>query len=454
MLAINKKQRQMGVVIMAALLALVVYLILPSECPEAARRMAFIFTLAALFWALEIIPLFATSLLVVLLESFLLTNGIQEKVPYTSFLVPLSNPVIVLFLGGFVLARAFQKYKIDHWLVSDLLHFFGSRPYFVLLGFMVATAFLGMWISNTATTALMLPMIYPLLRHLGAKDNFKKALVLAIPFAARIGGITTPIGTPTNAIAIGLLQESGISVHFLSWTLITFPLAVALLLSTSFILYRLFPPATNELTYSIEKAESFDSKSKAVLSIACLTAFLWLSAAWLRIPEAVTALLSISLLTGLKLIDTDDIKKIDWDILLLMWGGLALGEGMVKSGLATWVTSLPILPHIEWQIYLIVCLVTVFLSTFISNTATVNLLIPIALSMPVGDPALLAAIVALAASFDVALPTATPPMAMAYGTREISIKDMLKAGIIFAILANGLLLLGAETMMKRVFIRD
>ena len=439
--------------VIAALFAFVVYLILPSECPEAARRMAFIFILAALFWAFEIIPLFATSLLVVLLESVLLTVGIQEKVPYTSFLVPLSNPVIVLFLGGFVLARAFQKYKIDHWLVADTLRFFGSKPYFVLLGFMVVTAFLGMWISNTATTALMLPMIYPLLRHLDAKDNFKKALVLAVPFAARIGGITTPVGTPTNAIAIGLLAESGISIHFLSWTLITLPLAVILLFSTSVILYRLFPPEKKELVYSIEKVGSLDLKAKLVVVVASLTALLWLSAAWLHIPEAVTALLSISLLTGLKLIDADDLKKIDWDILLLMWGGLALGEGMEKSGLATWVTGLPILPHLEWQIYLMVCLISVFLSTFISNTATVNLLVPIALSMPVGDPALLAVIVALAASFDVALPTATPPMAMAYGTREISIKDMLKAGIIFAVLANGLLLLGAETMMKRVFIR-
>jgi sodium-dependent dicarboxylate transporter 2/3/5 len=411
--------------------------------------MAFVFTLAALFWALEVIPLFATSLLVILLQSLLLA----ETIPYTHFLIPLSNPVIVLFLGGFVLAKAFQKYKIDHWIVSDLLHFFGHKSYFVLLGFMVATAFLGMWISNTATTALMLPMIFPLLHHLNSKDSFKKALVLAIPFAARIGGITTPVGTPTNAIAIGLLQESGISIHFLTWTLVTFPLAVILLLSTSFILYRLFPPHEKVLTYTIEKPSMLDSKSKIVIGIGLLTAFLWLSAQWSHIPEAVTALLCISLLTGFKLVNTDDIKKIDWDILLLMWGGLALGEGMIKSGLASWVTSLPILPQSEWQIYLLVCLTSVFLSTFISNTATVNLLIPIALSIPVGDQALLAAIVALGASFDIALPTATPPMAMAYGTREISIKDMLKAGIIFAVLANGLLLLGAETMMKRVFIR-
>ncbi len=452
MMKTHKHRKQLVPLSFSLLVAFCVYLILPSTCPEPARRMAFIFILAAFFWALEIIPLFATSLLVVLLESLLLTGGI-EKIPYTSFLAPLANPVIVLFLGGFVLARAFQKYKIDHWLVSDLLHFFGSKPYFVLLGFMVATAFLGMWISNTAATALMLPMIFPLLHHLGAKDNFKKALVLAIPFAARIGGITTPVGTPTNAIAIGLLAERGISIHFITWTIVTLPLAVFLLLATSVILYRLFPPEQKELIYKIEKVGTLDLKPKLVAAIALSTAFLWLSAAWLHVPESVTALLSISLLTGLKLIDSDDIKKIDWDILLLMWGGLALGEGMEKTGLATWVTSLPILPHIEWQIYLLVCLVSVFLSTFISNTATVNLLIPIALTMPVGDTALLAVIVALGASFDIALPTATPPMAMAYGTREISIKDMLKAGIIFAFLANSLLLFGAETMMKRVFIR-
>ena len=440
--------KKLSMVLSSISLSLGVYFLLPPECLEPARRMAFIFVLAALFWAFELIPLFATSLLVVLLQSLLIAPTTHRTV----YLVTFANPVIILFLGGFVLARALQKYRIDHWLVSHLLRFFGTKPYSVMLGFMITTALLGMWISNTAVTALMLAMIFPLLKHLGAKDAFRKSLVLAIPFAARIGGITTLVGTPTNAIAIGLMSERGIEVNFLWWTLMTLPLAVILLLATSFLLYYLFPTQSKTLKPTLEPVERFDFKTFSVLIIGIATAALWFSSSWHHIPESIVALFLISILSILKLIDAEDIRKINWDILLLMWGGLALGEGMEKSGLASWITSQPIFPHETWLLYLVVCALSAILSTFISNTATVNLLIPIALSIPSKDPALLAAIVALAASFDIALPTATPPMAMAYATKEISIKDMLKAGIIFAVLANGLLLVGAEFMMKRVFI--
>ncbi len=418
--------------------------------------MAFIFALAALFWALEIVPLFATSLLVVLLEAFLLgrPGGVlgMDRSGYTAFLIPFSNPVIMLFLGGFVLARALQKYKIDRWIAQNLLKLFGQKPYFVVLGFMVATGFLSMWLSNTATAALMLAMVHPLLSNLDRDDPFKKALVLGVAFAASIGGIATPVGTPPNAIAIGLLEERGIHLNFLSWVVMAAPLAALLILLTSGIVYFFFPSKNKKFSFRISETVTFNAKGKAVVLVGFVTVFLWLSSGWFNIPEALTALLAAGLLTAFQLIDRNDFKSIDWDILVLMWGGLALGEGMEASGLAKWIVAQPLFSHEGFVLIIIFCFFSALLSTFMSNTATVNLLIPIALSISGQNPIMLATIIALASSFDIALPIATPPMAIAYATQEVSVRDMLKAGIIFTLIANTLLLIGFEFMMNRTLL--
>ncbi len=431
--------------------------ILPADCPDSARRMVFIFVIAALFWALELIPLFATAILVVLLEIFLLAGpgkipGVTAKV-YTDFFSPFSNPVIMLFLGGFVLAGAFRKYEIDRWLAVHLLRYFGNQPFFVLLGFMATTAILSMWISNTATTALMIAMIHPLLSKMKTNDAFRKALVLAIAFAAGIGGVATPIGTPPNAVAIGLLAERGIHVNFLSWMTMAFPLACLLILVACVLLYFIFPSAERRIVFPLDGKIDFSFKKLSVAAIAGCMILLWLSSGWHRIPESVTALLGVCLLSVSRLIDVEDLKRIDWDILVLMWGGLALGDGMEASGLAHWLIGLPIFARDGFELVVIFCVVAVLLSTFISNTATVNLLIPIALSIPGENPIMLATVIALASSFDIALPMATPPMAMAYGTRQITVKDMLKVGILFTVIANVLVLAGFEFVIGRTLLK-
>lgn len=433
-----------------------VYALLPQGCPETARRAAFVFTVAAFFWALEIIPLYATSILVVALETFLLLLPpgqalLSEKAGYAFFLSSLSNPVIILFMGGFVLAAAFRKYGIDRWVAWKLLRLFGRSPYLIILGFMITTGLIAMWMSKTATTALMLTMIFPLLAHLGPGDPFRKALVLAIPFAANIGGNGTPVGTPPNAIAVAFLAEHGVPVNFLSWMMMAVPLSALLLIMMSVVIYRLFPPANATLTFRLDKPGDIHGKGKAVIGIGLFTIFMWMSSGWHKVPEAISALLCTALLAALELIDRDDFKSIHWDILVLMWGGLALGEGMEVSGLAGWIVGLPIFSQRGFPLLVIFCFLSVFLSTFISNTATVNMLIPIALSIPGENPVMLAVIIAMSSSFDLALPISTPPMAMAYATREITVKDMLKAGIIFTAAANFLLLAGFKFVMKITF---
>lgn len=437
----------------ALFLSVSLYFLLPLHCPEPARRMAAIFAVAAFFWTFEVIPLFATALLVVLLETFSLTKaggffGIKDQ-PFTIFIESFANPVIILFLGGFILAATLHKYGVDRVVAAWLLKRFGNRPYPVLLGFMTATAFLSLWISKTASTALMLAMILPLVKILDPRDAFRKALVLAVPFAANIGGTASPIGTPPNGIVIGMLAERGFYVNFLSWMAAGLPLAFLLILITSFILYRFFPPRDSHLDFDLSQSKKWEGQTGAVITISLLIIVLWLSGPWHHIPESIVALLGSVVLAVSGLLTVADIKQIDWDILILMWGGLALGEGMRVSGLADWMVGLPLFAHQGILLITILCLLSVFLSTFMSNTAAVNLLAPLAISLPGENPVLLAVVVAMASSYDLPLPISTPPMTMAYATREIKVWDMLKPGIFFTLISNLLLIAGSKAILAR-----
>jgi solute carrier family 13 (sodium-dependent dicarboxylate transporter), member 2/3/5 len=432
-----------------------VYFALPESCPEAARRTASVFVVAALFWAFEVIPIYATSLVVVLLLTFLLTRpggvlGLDHS-GYTLFLLPFSSPVIMLFFGGFVLARALRKRKVDRVFASKLLQWFGDRPYFILLGFMVTTGFLSMWISNTATTAMMLAMVYPLLSRIDSDDLFRVGLALAIPFGANIGGVGTPIGTPPNAIALGILADHGIHLNFLSWMLMAVPLAVILMLLASSILFLMFRPKRERVTLRLGEGGQLERKAKGVVVIAVCAILLWLTSGWHGIPEALVALLSAGALFALGFIDRTDLKEIDWDVLVLMWGGLALGKGMQVSGLANWVIGLPIFSYHGFALIAAFCLLAVFLSTFMSNTATANLLIPLAISIPGESAILLAVTVALSCSFAMAFPISTPPNAMAFSTEVIRSRDMFRSGALIALTAVIFILIGFRLVIPRVF---
>lgn len=449
----RKKEIRQGAAAIAAVV--LTYFLLPSSMPEAARRTACVFVFAALFWALEIIPLYATSLLVVLLQVFLLARpgGVldMDSSGYAVFLVPFGSPVIMLFFGGFVLAAALQKYHIDKYLASAMLKGFGEKPYFIMLGFMVCTAVLSMWMSNTATTAMMMAMVMPLLMQFEEGDRFRTGLILSIPFAANIGGIGTPVGTPPNAIAIGILANEGIRVDFFSWMKMAVPLAVILIIAASFILYILYPPKIRNLRLQIEKKTRFDRKTVLTMMVAGVTIFLWLTSSFHKIPSSVIALLAAGLLAGMNLMTRDDFKRIDWDVLVLMWGGLALGEGMEISGLTKWIVAQPLFGHHGFVLVAVFCLLAVILSTFMSNTATANLLIPVVISIPGESHLMLAATVALSCSFAMALPVSTPPNAIAFATNMLKSRDMLKAGLIISVISVITVLFGFEFMLSKAF---
>ncbi len=440
---------------LSLILALAVAMLLPGSVSEAARRAAFVFVFAAAFWSMEIIPLYATSLLVVLLNIFLLARpgGVLEMDDsgYQTFLVPFASPVIMLFFGGFVLATVLHKYELDRAIAGLLLRLFGTRPFWVMAGMMLTTAFLSMWMSNTATAAMMIGLVRPLCQQLDSDDRFRTGLVLSIPFSANIGGIATPVGSPPNAIALGILTQHDIHLNFLDWMQMGVPLALVLLVITALILVLMYPPKHRRVELTLHSDQPFDLRRKAVTGITVGTVLLWLTSGQHGIPEALVGLLAAGLYAALNLLDKEDFKNLEWDVLILMWGGLALGKGMEISGLSEWIVSLPVFEAEGLLLVGVATLVAIFMSTVMSNTATATLMIPIMIAIPAANPMVLAITVALSCSFAMALPVSTPPNAIAFASRMIRSRDMLIPGLLISLISWGILLAGYDMMLGFAF---
>jgi solute carrier family 13 (sodium-dependent dicarboxylate transporter), member 2/3/5 len=443
-------------IILALILSATVYLIMPAEMGEAARRTAFIFALAAMFWSTEPIPLYATSLVVIVLNIFLLAIPKQildaKNSSYTIFLDSLASPVIILFLGGFVLERVLHKHRIDEVLAGILIRFFGKKSFWISLGFMVTTAFLSMWMSNTATTAMMLAIIIPFLDKLDENDKFRKALILSVAFGANIGGIGTPIGTPPNAIAIGALAAQGVYINFISWVLMALPIVVILIVIANSLLVMIYPAKRKVMDFQLPPPPKIDRKGKLVIIIAVTTVLLWLTSGYHQVPAAVISLLSISVFAVTGVITNADVKSLDWDILILMWGGLALGTAMMVSGLPGEITALPLFQQQGIALVALFAGFAILLSSVMSNTATANLLIPVAIALTAANPVLLSIVVALSCSFAMALPISTPPNAMAFSVKGIHRSDFIVAGGLVTLIALGIMLAGYQWMIP-FFIR-
>ncbi len=416
----------------------VIYFILPAEVSEAGRRMAFIFFFCALLWATEIIPLYATSLLVIVLETFLLCrpNGVlnMDGKGYEIFLLPLGSSTIILFFGGFILARAMNKHKTDLWIAEKFLKMFGRRPFNILLGFMCISALLSMWMTITATAAMFIPMVHQLVKHMDHKDKFRVGLLLAIPFAATIGALGTPVATPPNALAIAVLAEHNIIFDFMSWMKVAVPLVIFLLCVTSVLLYLIYPSSQKELKFDF-KIEPLTSSAKTVLVIALMMVILWITSGWHQIPAAMIAILGAGAFAVTGLLHKDDIRTIDWDILILMWGGLALGEGLEITGLSQWVVGLPIFQQQGILLITIFCLIAGILSAFMSNTATANLILPLAMAVSGHNSLALVLAITFTCTLTMGLPISTPALAMVYSTGIVKNKDIMIIGFIFSVIA-------------------
>ena len=414
----------------------------------AAQRMLAVFLLAIVLWVTEAIPLVATALLVILLQVLLLTDQalvpLEESVttPADTF-AALADPVIILFLGGFLIADGAAKYNLDKNLAALLLRPFiagGARR--TVLGLMLITALLSMFVSNTATTATMFAVLLPVLMALPA-GKARTGLALSIPIAANVGGIGTPVGTPPNAIALGQLSAQGITISFLDWMLLAMPLMIVVLLGSWWMLTRRFIAADTPFEIDLETRFNTSPPALVFSVVAGLTVVLWLTEPLHGLASSTVGFIPVVLLLATGAMGPKDLQGLQWHVLYLVAGGIALGSGIGASGMDLWLLEL-----IAWDLLpgtaLIALLVFAGLamSTVISSSAAANLLIPLALSLAIGlglNAALIAVVVALGCALAMALPISTPPNAIAYATGEVPQSAMISTGLVIGAVGFGLL---------------
>lgn len=417
-----------------------------------------IFLLAGIFWMFETIPIYSTSILVIFSQVLLLSSeGIidysavtdYDPQSYTQFIGTLANPIIILFLGGFVLADASVKYDFDKNLTRILLSPFGNQTSTIMLGLMAVTAALSAFMSNTATTAMMITVIIPIIAKMDSGDPARIGVALSVPFAANIGGVATPIGTPPNAVVIAALNQQGLSVAFGSWMLYALPLAIVMLIVAWQVLLRLHPPATE--TISLDLDSKLQTSAHAILLYITfgITVLLWVTEGFHGIKSSIVALLPVVVLTLSSAFSKQDIRKLPWEVLWLIAGGIALGISMKDTGLASWLIG-----GIAWgdlsslMVLVVFGAVALIMSNFLSNTVTASLLIPLALTLVTSGALegvfgmlMVGLVIALSASFAMILPISTPPNAIAESTGVLKTKHMLLSGSIIGIIGLALILL-------------
>ena len=421
------------------------------------QRVIALFVFAALMWMFEIIPNWTTSLLVIVLSlllvsdkglSFLCTPEAGKLVGYKSIMSAFADPIVMLFLGGFVLAIMASKYGLDVTLARALLKPFGKKPKWVLLGFLVIIAIFSMFMSNTATAAMMLAFLAPVLASLPEDDKGRIGLALAIPVAANLGGIGTTIGTPPNATAVGFLADNGINVTFAQWAMHMIPFVLIMIVIAWVLLQVLFPFKTKELVLNIPPSQrKTDWKTYVVWITFAVTILLWATEAITGVSSNVVALIPLAVFSATGLFGKEDIKEINWTVLWLVAGGFALGTDMNGTGLAkVLIEAIPFGQMSVLLIFMIAGIVCYFLSNFISNSATAALLIPILIvvAMAMSDPSAannaqflswggthaMIIFVATCASIAMLFPISTPPNAIASSTGLVPTKEMTKVGII------------------------
>ncbi len=418
------------------------------------QRVIALFFFAALFWILEPIPIYATSLMIIFLELVLLSDKglnfiINEEAPlfgttiaYSEILHTFASPIIILFLGGFFLAMAATKFRLDQNLARVLLAPFGMQPRFVMLGLMMITAVFSMFMSNTATTAMMLSILAPVLMVFNPDDRGKVAFALSIPVAANVGGIGTPIGTPPNAVALKYLTGDDY-VSFGEWMGFAVPFVIVLLIVGWVILMILYPVQTPKIELNIKGKFLRNRKAYIVYATFAVTILLWLTDFIHGMNSYVVAMLPVAIFSSTGIVTKNDLKNVSWDVLWLVSGGIALGLALDKSGLAARVIdAIPFASLSPVLIVLCVSIVAAVMANFMSNTATANLLLPLVAALGVsisslegiGGSQMVIIATTIACSMGMALPISTPPNALAFGTGIFETKEMVKPGVFLAII--------------------
>lgn len=445
-----------------------------ESLPPSAQAMLAVALWIATWWITEAIPIAATSLLPLVLLPLL------GALPIGDTAASYSHPMVLLYMGGFMIAVTIEKWNLHKRIALTIISWIGTNLRFVLLGFMVATGFISMWISNTATSLMMLPIAMAVVNQLSPEsptnpliDNYLgKAMMLGIAYGASIGGMATLIGTPTNIVLAGLVKELyGVEISFLDWFIFGFPVSVVLLLLCWQYLVRVGFPLTNDIQISGGKEEikrqldilgPMGIEEKRVSMVFGLVSIAWITRTFLlqqwlpALDDTIIAFVGVLLLFVLpaskpktNLLDWKTAERIPWGILLLFGGGMALAEGFKVTGLADWIgTQFVFLDYLAFGLFLLIIVAAVnFLTEVTSNVATASMILPIlaAVASSLGvHPYGLMVGATLAASCAFMLPVATPPNAVVFGSGYLRMNDMVKAGfwmnIISILLITGFIL--------------
>jgi sodium-dependent dicarboxylate transporter 2/3/5 len=434
-----------------------------------------------IWWITETVNIAVTALLPLILFPLLKVMEIADVG------ANYGSPIIFLFFGGFVLALALEKVKLHKRIALNIIKFTGTTPNKVVLGFMIATAFMSMWISNTASTVVMLPIAISVIKLLiddsdgftKGDKNFALSIMLGIAFAANAGGIATVIGTPPNSVLIGLLENQyNIQISFLTWMSFGLPFSIIMVVAVYFVLVKwmfpckdiLFTASANLISKEVKKLGKVSKEEKRVLIIFAITVFLWITRTivntlfpGLKLSDTVISLIGavslfaipMNLKKGNFILQWKDTEKLAWGILILFGGGLALAKGMASSGLVALITDT--IAAGNFNVLATVALLIVlmlFMTELMSNVALVAVLAPVVAGIAIGlnIPILNLLIpVTMASSCAFMLPMATPPNAIVFASGYVKVNEMVKAGIVLNAIAVGLLILYYQFVIPLFF---
>jgi solute carrier family 13 (sodium-dependent dicarboxylate transporter), member 2/3/5 len=490
----SERRRRLIGLLAGVLAGAAVFLLLPAELTPSARFVAGTAVLMAIWWMTEALPLPATALIPLVAFPFLTDAASDDpdaRIGIATAAAPYANPIIFLFMGGFAIGLAMQRWNLHRRFALNVVSRAGTNPVMIIGGFMLATAFISMWVSNTATAIMMLPVgvaVLALVSKNGDTDkNFATALMLGIAYAASIGSVGTLIGTPPNALLKGFLEQNyGISIGFAQWMAVGVPIAVVFLVIAWLVLTKLvFRPGISEVSGGREliggELRRMGGISRPELTVAVV--FIGAALSWVVVGVfgqnedfvaanpwfayiddagiAVTAAIVLFLVPvsadGTRALDWDTMRDLPWGILLLFGGGLALSAQFTQTGLSPWIgerveflSGLPV-----WVIVLIVITLVIVLTELTSNTATTNAFLPVMAGVAMGlDIELLMLLVptALVASMAFMLPVATPPNAIVFGSGRVRIADMVRGGVLLNVVGIVLAMVATYTLVSWVLL--
>lgn len=467
-----------GFVLGTVAFLVMLYIPSPEGLSTAGWHTAAVGLLMAVWWITEALPIPVTSLLPIVLLPIL---GVVDIGDATT---PYANPLIFLFMGGFLIAIAMEKWDLHKRIALNIVGFVGVNPASIVLGFMIASAFLSMWVSNTATALMMLPIGLSILQLVGNQEkesgsrNFEIVLVLSIAYGCNIGGVGTLIGTPPNALLAGFMSENyELEIGFAQWMMVGVPFVIIALPLAYWILTKVIYPVRQQslpggeqlIQQKLSDLGIVSDAEKKVAAVFCVTALLWmfrplltdiipgLSDAGIAIGAGVTMfLIPLDFKERQFLLSWPDVQSLPWGVLILFGGGLSLASAISSTGLAEWIGG-GVGAFSSWPLFLLVGLVVlliIFLTEITSNTATTAAFLPILASVAIGlgeNPLLLAVPAAIGASCAFMLPVATPPNAIVYGSGKISIPEMSKAGLWLNVAFIILLTAAAFTLIQFIF---